>query len=217
MPTRAAAAQPSIVVMATNPSSHLRDCQQHTKRRLVVGWGVVLFLVAIEFLILKWPYLFHSYTDLSGPSPLSFMREHFTLVESFARCTKAETAVGFMLAVNVLFFPIKLVALLYAHTWLVRNPDAGLRGVWNWFYLSMVALVATVPLVMWLSLTNEATALPSLDRKLHALCHGGMRAFLAAQMQGGFALLGAWFSATVFIGAMRAIGKRIAAVAQSGR
>ncbi len=122
-----------------------------------------------------------------------------------------------MLALNVLFFPIKLVALLYAHTWQVRNPDAGLRGAWNWFYLSMLALVATVPVVMWLSLTNDAAALPSLDRKLGALCHGGMNAFWAAQMQGGFALLGAWFSATVFIGVMRAVGKRIAGVVQSGR
>lgn len=211
------ATQLSIVVMTTNAPNHSRDSQQLAKRRLVLGWGVVLLLVAVEFLILNRPSLFRSYTDLSGPSPLSFMRQHFTLVESFARCSKAETAVGFMLALSVLFFPIKLVALLHAHTWQVRNPDVGFRGVWNWFYLSMLALVGTVPLVMWLSLTNDASALPSLDRKLGALCHGGMNAFLAAQMQGGFALLGAWFSATVAIGAMRAVGKRVARVTQSGR
>ncbi len=203
--------------MTTTDSNQSRDSQKLARSRLAVGWGVVLFLVAIEFLILNRPHLFRSYTDLSGPSPLSFMRQHSTLVESFARCSTAETAVGFMLALNLLFFPVKLVALLFAHTWHVRNPDDGLRGAWNWFYLSMLALVATVPVVMWLSLTNDAATLPSLDRKLSALCHGGMNAFLAAQIQGGFALLGAWFSATVFIGVMRAVGKRIAGVVQSGR
>lgn len=176
------------------------------RQRLFIGWGIVIGLSLFELLAVLYgrPSALANYPVLT--KFVSVIGEWVPLVQSFSRCAaRFDAGSGLMLALNVVFFPIKLAALYYAHPKKLSNPDKGLRAIWGSFYMFLIALVATIPTYIWLLFAPGDSGLASINKKTSALCSGGLPAFMAEVVQGGFALLGAYVSLVIFIGIFRSL------------
>jgi hypothetical protein len=176
--------------------------------RHFIGWGVFIFLSCLELLAALYA---RPSVLVQIPFLLVFVQqvgEWIPLVESFSRCAaKLDSGSGLMLALNVVFFPIKLAAVYYAHPKKMQNPDTGLKAVFGTFYVFMIALVALVPTVLWFGgwFAPGDYGLASINNKVNAICHGGTSGFFATFLQGGFAITCAYMSLAIFIGIGRSL------------
>lgn len=181
------------------------------KHRLYVGWCILIGLTLLELLAVLYgkPSALQPYPFISA-----FVRavgEWVPVVQSFGRCAaQVDAGTGLMLALNATFFPFKLAAVYFAHPKKLTNPDQGWRAVWGMFYMFLIAVVALVPVLMFYvgwGNAGEPSDLLSVRRKFSALCAGGPQAFIAAQIQSGFALLCAFTSVVIFVGLARSLSK----------
>lgn len=190
--------------MQISKSMTLVENQSGITTRRLVGWGIVVTLCFLELLaalyaapsvLIRTPWVLGLVEKIG---------EWVPLVQSFSRCAaKLDSGSGLMLALNVIFFPIKLGAIYYAHPKKLQNPDKGWKAAFGTFYVFLIALVALVPILLfyvgWGNVA-ESTGLSSIDRKMVALCRGGTAGFIASVIQGGFAMLGAYVSLIIFLG-----------------
>jgi len=181
-----------------------------TMRRRLAGWGIVISLCLVEL----WASLYAQSSGLGAlPLVVGLVRSMGEIIPSIANisaCSVVGTAGGFMIMLNMLFFPVKLTAIYFAHPHTNPTPPPpGWKGVWSMFYGFMISLATLVPTLMWVLLSPTPTGLRSLDARLSALCAGGLPSFVAATVQGGFALLGAFCSVMILISIFRALRARL--------
>ncbi|WP_139200884.1 hypothetical protein [Polaromonas sp. JS666] len=166
---------------------------------MIIGWGVVIGLSFLELMASLYgrPSVLVPYPEITAF--VAAVGQWVPMVQSFARCAAGlDTGSGLMLALDAVFFPIKLVALYYAHPRQLLQLVRGWRAVWGAFYVFLFAAVALVPTYIWGWLFAPGDAgLASINRKTSALCAGGGAAFFAALIQGGFALSCAYFSVVI--------------------
>jgi hypothetical protein len=173
------------------------------KTRQLIGWSLVVALSVLELAAaLGLPGMA---LVRSGIVPLTVqVAEFFPLVSEFASCAGVnETDVRTLLALNVVFLPLKFVCVLVALPPWTRISATHVSALaWKRFYAFMIGMVAVIPLVVWLAFKPTAYGLWSLNAKASALCQGGLAAFNVATLQSGFALLCLWVSASMFSAAL---------------
>jgi hypothetical protein len=177
------------------------------RRRRLIGWGVVVGLTMLELLaaLLARPSVLQGYPFAAAF--IDAVGDWIPVVESFSRCAATRDATsGLVLVLNFVFLPVKLAALCYAHPFFPRpTPYRGWRRAWAVTSAILVGALALVPLYLWSTLEPTVYGLRSLDRKIDALCSGGIDSFLAATLQGGFALLGAYAAVLVIAAMLRGL------------
>jgi hypothetical protein len=175
------------------------------RRRRYAGWAIVIVLSIVELVAL----FYGKPSELQRhPAAMAFVTVvgySVPMVQAFTLCSAAaNVGSGFMLALNVVFFPLKLAAIYLAHPRRFLTYSRGLRGAFAGFYALLIGLVALVPTYIygWMLAPGDY-ALPSLERKVSALCSGGVAAFLTATLQSGFALLCSYAAVVILVGAAR--------------
>ena len=179
------------------------------RRNAIVGWGIVVGLTFLEMLAVLFgkPSVLKAYPLIA--SFVAAVGEWIPLVQSFGRCAaRVDAGSGLMLALNVVFFPIKLAALYFAHPKKIANPDRGWRGIFGVLYVFLIALVALVPTYIygWIFAPGDS-GLGAINKKTSALCHGGLSGFFSGMIQSGFSLLCAYVSLVIFIGILRSVNR----------
>jgi hypothetical protein len=178
-----------------------------TRSRLIIGWSVVIGLSFLELMAAVYgrPSVLTPYPAITAF--VAAVGQWVPMVHSFARCAaRLDSGSGLMLALNMAFLPVKLMALYYAYPISLKSPDRGLKAFMGGFYVLLYALVGLVPAYIWGYYFDPGDmGLNSLNRKASALCSGGFSGFTVALIQGGFALVCAFFSLILFAGIFRSL------------
>lgn len=178
-----------------------------TRSRLIIGWGIVIGLSLLELTAALYgrPSVLATYPAIAAF--VGATGQWVPMVQSFAHCAaRFDAGSGLMLALNVAFFPVKLIALYCAYPIRLEILHKGLKALFGGFYVLMYALVGLVPAYIWGYYFDAGDmGLNSLNRKASALCAGGWSGFTTQLVQGGFALVCAFFSVILFTGIFRSL------------